>query len=60
MPLVVELSGETSNGELLVHGLTFREGQLLIHVAGQDVMARVTPDGAATVPDGTLVRSSRR
>ena len=61
MPLVVELSGErTSDGMFSIHGTTFREGQLVIRVAGQDVFARVTPEGVATVDRGTLVRSSRR
>jgi hypothetical protein len=60
MPLSVEISGDTSQGVFMVHGSRFREGHLLLSIAGQDLTAFVAPDGRATLSAGTLVRNSRR
>lgn len=59
MPVVVNVSGTTSDGVFLVHGTTFRDGDLVIEVAGQSIEAKVMPDGTATVPNGKLTRASR-
>jgi len=60
MPLVVTLTGETTDGVFIIEGTTFREGNLVIEVAGHQIDATVAPDGTATVEGGgKLVRTQR-
>ena len=59
MPVVVNVSGTTTDGVFVVYGTTFRDGDLVIEVAGQAIRANVMPDGTATVTGGKLSRSSR-
>ncbi|MDQ3339648.1 MAG: hypothetical protein M4D80_31160 [Myxococcota bacterium] len=62
MPVVVELSGQTTDGLFMVKGTRFESGHLIIEVAGQQVRAKVKPDGTAILvegSEGTLSRSAR-
>jgi phage tail sheath gpL-like len=62
LPVVVNVSGSTSDGEFRVHGTRFVEGELVIDVADHRVHARVNADGTATVhadKPQTLIRAAR-
>jgi hypothetical protein len=62
MPIVVNLSGKTTDGEFTVNGTRFESGRLVIEVGDHQVRAKVKPDGTATMVEeskGTLIRSAR-
>lgn len=59
MPVIVNVSGTMTDGTFMVHGTTFRKGDLVIEIAGQSIRADVMPDGTATVTGSKLTRSSR-
>jgi hypothetical protein len=62
MPVVVKLSGATSDGVFRVHGTRFEDGELVIEVADHAVHARVNADGTASVNGDnhhTLKRTAR-
>ena len=59
MPVIVDLTGKTTDGVFMIEGTTFREGRLIIEVAGHQIEATVAPDGTATIDSGKLVRTAR-
>ena len=62
MPVIVNLSGTTTDGEFRVHGTRFVEGELVIEIANHSIYARVNADGTATVSGDKqrkLIRSAR-
>jgi hypothetical protein len=61
MPIVVNLSGTTTDGLFMVRGTRFESGRLIIEVADHHIQALVNPDGTATVEGEkrSLIRVSR-
>ena len=60
MPVVVTLSGTSTDGIFQVDGTRFEKGRLVIEVADYQLEATVLPDGSATVSGNrTLTRTAR-